>query len=330
MRICLFCIISVFLFSSCATIMTGDKAKITIDGNISTPVTIKADGRTYEDVSLPQQIEVPRNGLWKRVMVAVDSTNSVTLVPGKKTNNWVWGNLLGPGLLGLIVDDLITHNINKPRYDTFFIQAHDTLGRCSLEVKYYPEPKKHVYRFYRHEIGAQVGFASNTGSHRMERMGNYLEQHLNYEADFMCNYFGPYSLGLHYYYFLNRQWAIGLKYAFAHGYSPYVLGNIEGGMGVCGVRMRSHLMTAAVKWHWYKYDLLEFYSKAALGVQHRHVYCSFNDEAPYAYIPDEREWLPSYQISPMCMELGRKRLRFFIELGYGNEGIFSMGISTKI
>jgi hypothetical protein len=164
----------------------------------------------------------------------------------------------------------------------------------------------------------------------MDKMGNYLVQQLGYEQNYQCNYFGPFSLGLHYYYYLNQQWAIGIKYAYAHGETPYFNWNEKGITGNCNVLMRSHLMMAALKWQWQEYLSFHFYSKVATGIQRRHVYCSFQDNKPHSDAPDDMKWLPAYQISPLCMEVGWKGVRFFLELGYGNEGVLSMGVSTKI
>ena len=325
----LFCLASVVLFSSCATIVTGSQAELTIDGNVDGPVTIQTSSETYRQVSLPRSIQVPRRTLKDSITLTVDSAESVSWVPGERLNNWFWGNLLGPGLVGMLIDG-ITMNAERPRFDTFFVQQQDSLGKRMLTVESYPLPKSRVSRFYRHEMGLSLGFVSNVGERRMDRAGDFLEQRLGYTSDALCNYFGPVSLGLHYSYYLNRQWAVGFEYAYAYGYSPYSKWNEETLVGYCDVRMHSHLLMAALKWQWLDYAPLVFYSKTAFGLQHRHVYCSFDNNAVPSDTPDDKRWLPAYQISPLCMELGRNRVRFFMELGYGNQGVFSMGINTKL
>jgi hypothetical protein len=81
----------------------------------------------------------------------------------------------------------------------------------------------------------------------MDKTGAFLEHQLGCEVGDQCNYFGPVSLGLHYYYHLDSRWGVGL----------------------------------------------------------------------------------AYQLSPACMEVGN-RVRFFMEWGYGQEGVFTIGLSTRI
>ena len=316
------------LFSSCATIITGSKATVVIDGSLNAPVTIQAGELTYERVDLPQQIEMPRRHLDYPINVSLDSAHSVSVKPGTKMNMWFWGNLLGPGLIGMLVDGL-TYSAVQPRYNTFFIQEQDTLGTRILTAHSYPEPKKHKKDFFHHEIGTNVGFLSCVGRNRMDKTGAFLEHQLGCEVGDQCNYFGPVSLGLHYYYHLDSRWGVGLAYQYAYGYKPYDKMSEQQPVGWCDVLVRSHSLMAAVKRQWLECGSLSFYSKVALGFQHRHVYCSFRDAMQQTRTPDDKRWLLAYQLSPACMEVGN-RVRFFMEWGYGQEGVFTIGLSTRI
>lgn len=314
------------LFSSCATIITGSNATLTIDGSVDAPVTVRTAENAYEFDSLPQQIKVLRKNLGCSIEISTDSAQSVSVVPETKMNNWFWGNLLFSGLAGMLVDG-VTYNYQRPRYDTFVIQATDSMGYPRLSVERYPIAKSVIPRIYHHEIGGHIGFGSNVDRNRVNTVGDFLEQHYGYEQSYLSSYFDPFSLGLHYYYHFNEQWALGLEYAFAHGYRSYYELGDKDVFGPCNVLVRSHLIMAGCKWQWIDSDVLRVCSKVALGVQRRHVYCVFDKGISPGYTPDDKKWLMAYQIAPLYVEFGRRSLRYFLQLGYGNEGIFSFGIN---
>ncbi len=47
-------------FSSCATIFSGSKAKVTLDSDVRQPVNLRVDGQGYDNVILPRVIKVKR------------------------------------------------------------------------------------------------------------------------------------------------------------------------------------------------------------------------------------------------------------------------------
>lgn len=49
------------LLSSCATIVSGGAPSITINGNVTEPVTITTEKETYPKVSLPAVVKVNRH-----------------------------------------------------------------------------------------------------------------------------------------------------------------------------------------------------------------------------------------------------------------------------
>ena len=50
-------------FSSCATMFSGTKADIFIEGDVDEPVTINSSAGVYKDVTLPTLVEVKRRQL---------------------------------------------------------------------------------------------------------------------------------------------------------------------------------------------------------------------------------------------------------------------------
>ena len=62
-KVALFAAAMPMLLSSCATIVSGGSPKITIDGNLTEPVTITTTKQVYPNVTLPYQVKVNRHNL---------------------------------------------------------------------------------------------------------------------------------------------------------------------------------------------------------------------------------------------------------------------------
>lgn len=113
--------VSFALLSSCATIVSGGKPKITIDGNTNEPVTITTSKRVYPNVTLPYTVKVSRHGIkGQRISVTSNTTSYDDIVLHKSTNPWAYGNILFGGIPGWIVD-LCTNAVSKPLETHFFI-----------------------------------------------------------------------------------------------------------------------------------------------------------------------------------------------------------------
>lgn len=112
----------IVLMSSCASILSGRKAKITLNSSPTTTkevVTIKADGKTYVDV-LPCKIKVKRGR--KPSIVSISSEHSLyqDLVIRKKFNHTVWWNIALGGIIGIGVD-AATGAMYKPESKYFWL-----------------------------------------------------------------------------------------------------------------------------------------------------------------------------------------------------------------
>lgn len=117
------------ILSSCATIVSGGSPKITIDGNISEPVTITTTKQTYPNVTLPYVVRVNRHKLdGQRIYVQSETTRYKDVVLEKSTNGWAFGNILIGGLIGWGVD-LGTNCVSKPAQTHFYINANDVQGQ---------------------------------------------------------------------------------------------------------------------------------------------------------------------------------------------------------
>ena len=120
-------------FSSCATIVSGSKAKVTIDGNTLEPVTIQTSYTTYENVILPQQVKLKRKHLSGQ-RIKITSPNYIFI--DKTINEWTFGNILLGGLIGWSVD-LITNCVSKPDDNHYYINGIPKENkRDSLDIRY--------------------------------------------------------------------------------------------------------------------------------------------------------------------------------------------------
>lgn len=121
-RLFLYAIASMFMFSSCATIITGTTSKVTIDGDVNEPVTITTSFQTYEDVELPQVVKISRKAIdGQRIQIESEHYKFKDVVLRKSINGWAWGNILIGGLIGLGID-LGTNAVSKPAIDSFNIK----------------------------------------------------------------------------------------------------------------------------------------------------------------------------------------------------------------
>ena len=117
-------VVIIVLMSSCASIFSGRKAKITINSSIPTAhetVTIHADGKTYFDV-LPCKVKVKRGFKTSTVSVSSENYSYESLFIRKKFNcTTLWNIALG-GVIGMGVD-AATGAITKPESKSFTIKA---------------------------------------------------------------------------------------------------------------------------------------------------------------------------------------------------------------
>ena len=112
-------------FSSCATIVSGTSAKITLEGDVPEPVTIKTDYQTYPNVNLPAVVRVKRQHIEdKHISITSENYTFRDIVLQKTVNEWAFGNIVIGGLVGFGVD-LVTNCVSKPEQSTFFIHGEE-------------------------------------------------------------------------------------------------------------------------------------------------------------------------------------------------------------
>lgn len=107
--------------SSCATIISGTNAEVTIDSDIKDPVNITTSLQTYQNVVLPTKVQVKRKHLsGQHINITSEKYKFKDIVLENKINPVTFANILLSGF-GFVVD-LITNSVSKPLQSTYFIE----------------------------------------------------------------------------------------------------------------------------------------------------------------------------------------------------------------
>ncbi|KAA6303284.1 MAG: hypothetical protein EZS26_000523 [Candidatus Ordinivivax streblomastigis] len=83
------------VFGSCATIISGTKQKITVTGNVTTPVQLLVDGDTYSNVTLPTTVKIKRKNEVSKISALVPDYKLEKQEVSKMFNHTVWANAAG-------------------------------------------------------------------------------------------------------------------------------------------------------------------------------------------------------------------------------------------
>ena len=88
------------VLTGCATIMDGSKQKIGFSSN-PTGAVVTVDGRTLGHTPLTEDLSTKNTHTVKMELIGYHPYE-MTLT--KKTNSWVWGNIIFGGFIGLGID----------------------------------------------------------------------------------------------------------------------------------------------------------------------------------------------------------------------------------
>ncbi len=129
------------LLTSCATILSGTRAKVTVSTSTGEPASVKADGNSYY-INGPTEIKIKRG--YKKSVITAENQNSYGSVTVKKTFNFVTlGNIILGGIPGLVVDG-IAGSVTKPKGNAFTIYMQAKQNQPKKEEPKKEEPKEMV------------------------------------------------------------------------------------------------------------------------------------------------------------------------------------------
>lgn len=130
-------LILLIILTSCATILSGTKAKITVSTNNGETVNVKVDNMTYYDISGPTIIKVKRT-FTTSVIEAENANYKGSVVVEKKFNPVTLGNIILGGIPGFIVDG-IDGSMARPVMKSYIISMQVKNDQLKIE-----EPQKPV------------------------------------------------------------------------------------------------------------------------------------------------------------------------------------------
>ena len=126
------------ILTSCATILSGTKAKVTVSTSTGEPANIRVDGRTY-NVNGPTRIEVNRG--FRASKIEAENANSYGSIDvNKKFNGTTLWNLLLGGIPGFVIDG-VSGAMGKPVTDMYTIYMQAKNNQPKKEEPKKEEPK---------------------------------------------------------------------------------------------------------------------------------------------------------------------------------------------
>lgn len=108
------CMMASVLLTSCASILSGSKAKVTLKNDaVTAPVDISYDGKREVDIFLPYTIKVKRGYKPTVVKASAKGYDDAVYTLSKKFNSTTLGNIAFGGIPGFAID-AATGSITKP------------------------------------------------------------------------------------------------------------------------------------------------------------------------------------------------------------------------
>lgn len=132
-KVILSCVSVALLFTSCATILSGRTAKVTLKNeDVKAPVTLKYDKKT-ELVYLPYTIKVKRGNKPTIVEASAPGYYDADIIIGKKFNPTTLWNILLGGVIGIGVD-AATGTMKKPEKKEYRIPFREAYTTTQTET----------------------------------------------------------------------------------------------------------------------------------------------------------------------------------------------------
>ena len=334
---------SLFLLSSCATILNGGDRLIVIDGNVKEPVTVTTELKTYKDVTLPVEVKLDRHDIGGQHIQIVSAEHEFDdIVVKKKFTGYTAWNL--PFLLcapGMILDMATNSNVS-PRYTHYFISPKGE-GEllCSTEP-FRPEvpiSNSNDKKFYRHELSVNIGMGGATDDVFFDAVDKHVTPYGfdDFYMDFGSR--GPnFPLSIDYMYNLNRRLAVGGSIGKGHiseDQTKAVWTEIDESFLVsfynCHPKCRSFHVMPSVRYKWWISGKGRYaaYSQLYLGyARTKFKVNEVKDEEGKVLLPaySLKKNRLGYQVTFAGIEFGGGHLRSYIDLGYGYRGIFNFGM----
>ncbi|MBO4850106.1 MAG: hypothetical protein J5529_04285 [Prevotella sp.] len=357
----------VLLFTSCATMLSGTKANIIIQGDVDEPVTIVSSCGECKDVTLPTHVKVKRRHLdGQHIQISSEHHTFDDIVLKKAFNEWAIASVLFYGVPFAI--DLMTNAVSRPKYDSFYIRSNDSISPTdtlrALSSVYtatthpsmaYLHSRPLPEKFLRHEVNGTIGLGRNQASPSTHSFidDNLLRYHLENETECFDLFGESYIVRkVEYHYRLNRKWDVGAFAGWGLSCDTYreeydapaqeAKGNgreKDTPVSTYGLeRCRTFSFAPSVRYTWYETRSCRLFSRVAVGMMRHHRHFEVERQKYDKQLrksitvgdvesTDDTKWQLAYQLSPIGVSVGGPNLRFFAELGYGCLGVVNIGVS---
>lgn len=221
-------------------------------------------------------------------------------------------------------------------------------------ITFASNPKKSRTRYYRHEVNVSIGGInpSNSGSDSYERKlmdrfdlvpskGSFGDGLVAWSDGDPNLRTASTLLTLGYYYHINKHIALGGYFNYAKvedelGWEePYIYDTINGypisWTGFSYVKGKSFFLMPAIKFSWLNNRWCSLYSKASCGINYQTL--KFESEViPQRMVENlskNNNVRFAYTFTPFGWEIGKQKVRWFIEWGLGSNSNVKMGLSYR-
>ena len=214
--------------------------------------------------------------------------------------------------------------------------------------------KKSSTRYYRHEINLSMGgmnvknSSSEAYEYQLMDKFNLVSANSSFNDGLVWTDDGKPDLRMEstlmtlgYYYHINERIAVGGYFSFVKvqdnlGWEePYVYDYIDGHpltwTGFSYVKGKSVFLMPSFKWSWLNNRWCSLYSKMSCGLNYMNLNFK-SDIIPQEKVADLRDKSSmhfAYTFTPFGWEIGKQKVRWFIECGFGSNNNFKMGLTYR-
>lgn len=148
------CVATTLLLTSCATVFSGSKAKVTVKNDeVRTPVTLSYDGKTENNIFLPYTIKIKRGFSKTKITASAQGYEEGKTIVKKKFNPTTLWNIILGGVPGMGID-VATGAFMKPKTKEVYIPMRQMEAVEQVEIETQPTIAQEEERVVRDNAGA--------------------------------------------------------------------------------------------------------------------------------------------------------------------------------
>lgn len=210
---------------------------------------------------------------------------------------------------------------------------------CAMIEVYAVNPfKYHRDSFHRHEFGLSIGVVDRTKLYRHnDSFVRNTSEKLQIEGYIFDDYLPALTLNGHYSYHPNDRLGIGASAGWTSmpgqnslHYSDSKHWEKEG-LKDASASARTFFAMPTIQYKWLQNRHISMYSRGGIGAYYCHRnYTYWERDTRIEHDITEDKFLFAYQVTALGVDFSNGPVRFFMEAGYGAEGVFKIGISAHL